>query len=220
MVRAKRKRNDSLEKYAYAELRDMIMRGQLKPGEQLIQEDLSQRLGVSRTPLRHAIAALERNNFVEINPRGEAFVLSFGPDELISLFEIRAVLEGLTCRLIAPKIEAKHTAYLRSLMETAMTRVKDDDWSAYREADIEFHTYLANLSDDLMLTRLFDSVQVLSLSLAQGLIRSPRDTLIEHLRVLDALEKRDADAAERAMLAHLRTTLEHIRKGATAVSPA
>jgi DNA-binding GntR family transcriptional regulator len=212
VAKAKVKRTDSLERYAYLELRDMIIHGELKPGEQLLQEELAARLGVSRTPLRHAIAALERNNFVEITPRGEAFVLAFGPEALASLFEIRAVLEGLTCRLIAPKIEPKHTAYLRSLLESAMSEITGSDWSAYREADIEFHTYLANLCDDNMLMKLLDSVQIMSLSLAQGLLRPPQETLPEHYRILEALERQDPDAAEREMVAHIRNSLRQIRQ--------
>lgn len=87
----------SLEEYGYQALRNLILGGEIAAGQKLVQEELAQRLGVSRTPLRSAIAALERDGFVVISPRGEATVVTFGPDRIADLFEVRAVLEGLTC---------------------------------------------------------------------------------------------------------------------------
>jgi DNA-binding GntR family transcriptional regulator len=171
---------------------------------------LAQRLGVSRTPLRSAIASLEREGFVTVSPRGEATVVAFGPERIADLFEVRAVLEGLTCRLVAPTIERRHTLYLRSLITTAMP--EGDDWSAYREADQEFHKYLTSLLANDFLTRQLGAVRdVLQLSLAQGLLRPPAETLNEHIQIIDALEAHDANAAEQAMLNHIRTTIALMR---------
>ncbi len=206
----------SLEEYAYTELRDMITHGTLKAGEQLVQEDLATKLGVSRTPLRRALANLERDNFVRLSPRGEAYVLAFGPEEIASMFEIRAVLEGLTCRLAAPNIGTKHTIYLRSLLEAAAEEVeRTGDWSAYRQADIEFHTYLTERAENPMLVKLLDSFQVMGLSLAQGLLRPPQETLQEHLAIIDALEAHDPDRAEKAMLSHIRKTISQMTRRTT-----
>ena len=206
----------SLEEYAYTQLRDMITHGTLKAGEQLVQEDLAAKLGVSRTPLRRALANLERDNFVRLSPRGEAYVLAFGPEEIASMFEIRAVLEGLTCRLAAPNIGTKHTIYLRSLLEAAAEEVeRTGDWSAYRQADIEFHTHLTELAENPMLIKLLDSFQVMGLSLAQGLLRPPHETLQEHLEIIDALEAHDPDRAEKAMLTHIRKTISQMTRRTT-----
>lgn len=201
----------SLDEYAYTELRNMIIRRELKPGEQVVQEDVALHLGISRTPVRRALASLAKENFVVLVPRGGAYVRKFDPKELISIFEIRAVLEGLACRLVAPNVEAKHTAYLRSLITNAARSVTSDDWSAYRDADMEFHMYLTNVANDSMLSQALGSFQIVSLSLAQGLLRPPEETLPEHLEVLDALERHDAESSERSMALHIRRTLKHIR---------
>lgn len=217
MARKNTRGVQSLEEYAYTELRDMITHGELKAGDQLVQEDLAAKLGVSRTPLRRALANLERDNFVRLSPRGEAFVLAFGPDEIASMFEIRAVLEGLTCRLAAPNIETKHTIYLRSLLEAAAEEAeRTGDWSAYRQADIEFHTYLTELAESPMLVKLLDSFQIMGLSLAQGLLRPPQETLQEHLAIIDALAAHDPDRAEEAMLTHIRKTISTMADSSTA----
>ena len=137
---------------------------------------------------------------------------SLAPQRIAYIFEIRAVLEGLTCRLIAPTIERKHVMYLRSLISTAPTSPEPESLAAYRAADVEFHTFLTNLLDDPFLTRLLESMQViLNMSLAQGLLRSPEQTVPEHLAILDALEAHDPDDAEQAMLLHVRKTVSLIK---------
>lgn len=205
----------SLEEYGYHALRNLILGGEIAAGQKLVQEELAQRLGVSRTPLRSAIAALERDGFVVISPRGEATVVTFGPERVADLFEVRAVLEGLTCRLVAPRIELRHTLYLRSLITSAMPQPGADDWSSYREADREFHHYLTTLLNNDFLTRQLDSVRdVLRLSLAQGLLRPPAETLQEHLDIIDALEARDPEKAEQSMLTHIRKTIALMRRRA------
>lgn len=205
----------NLEEYGYKALRDLILDGSLLPGQKLGQEDLAQRLGVSRTPLRSAIAALERDGFVSVSPRGEAVVLEFGPRRIADLFEIRAVLEGLTCRLIARKIERKQTMYLRSLILSSVPEEGSDDWAGYRAADHEFHTFLTSLIQDTFLTRQLEALQgIMTLSFAQGLLRPPNETLGEHIEIIDALEAHDQDRAEQAMLTHIRKTIALMRQKA------
>lgn len=208
-----RTKTQTLEDEVYYQLRDMILSGDLVSGEKLVQEDLSSRLGVSRTPLRAAIAMLERENFVRMTSRSEAYVAEFGPREIADLFELRAVLEGLICRLLAPTIDRKHVMYLRSVVMAAEPAVQSGDDGAYRDADVEFHTYLTNLMPTGNLNRLLDSVHtVMKMSLSQGLQRSPTETHPEHLAIIDALEANDADAAERLMINHIRKTIILLRK--------
>lgn len=203
----------SLEDQVYHQIRDMILAGELVSGQKLAQEDLAARLGVSRTPLRSAIAKLNRENLVRTTSRSEAYVAEFGPDQVADLFEMRAVLEGLICRLLAPIIERKHTIYLRSLMASVEGELDSADNAAYRDADIEFHTYLADLMAKRGFGQLLEPVHsIMRMSLSQGILRSPAQTHSEHLAIIDALEARDADAAEQAMIAHIRNTIALLRE--------
>ena len=131
-------------------------------------------------------------------------------EEIADIFDVRAVLEGLSCRLAAETIEPKHIAYLRSLLKAAMEEVNPGDDSAYRQADIEFHTYIAKLGVNPFLKQLLNSYQVMNLAFAQGLLRTPEETIDEHMRILDALEQRDKDAAEQEMRQHIRNSIEHL----------
>ena len=202
-----------LEEDVYHRLRDMILSGELVSGEKLVQEDLSARLGVSRTPLRSAIAKLDAENFIRMSARGEATVAEFGLRQIAEIFEMRAVLEGLICRLLAPKIERKHTIYLRSLMASVADAVEKGDDSSYREADFEFHTYLTSLIPGGNIGRLLEPVHtIMRMSLSQGILRSPAETLPEHIAIIDALDARDPDRAERAMIDHIRKTIALLQR--------
>ena len=204
-----------LEENVYHRLRDMILSGELVSGEKLVQEDLSARLGVSRTPLRAAIAKLDSENFVRMSTRGEASVSEFGLRQIAEVFEMRAVLEGLICRLLAPKIERKHTIYLRSLMISVEDAVRTGDDVMYREADVEFHTYLTKLIPRGSLGRLLEPVHsIMRMSLSQGILRSPAETHPEHIAIIDALDARDSDKAERTMIDHIRKTIALLQEKA------
>ncbi|WFE89868.1 GntR family transcriptional regulator [Roseibium porphyridii] len=207
-----RSKTASLEDEVYLQLREMILAGELVSGEKLVQEDLSERLGVSRTPLRSAIAKLEGEDFVRMSSRSEAYVAEFGTRQIVDLFEVRAVLEGLICRLLAPTIEQKHILYLRSVITAAQPAVETGDTQAYRDADVEFHTYLTKLVTQGNLIKMLDSVHaIMSMSLSQGILRSPAETHPEHLAIIDALEAKNPDQAERLMIQHIRKTIELLR---------
>lgn len=200
----------SLDEQVYRDVRDMIINGILKPGDQIVQEALSQRLGVSRTPLRKAIATLVQENFLEVTARG-TFVRSFKPEELISIWNIRAVLEGLVCRLVAERGRPEEIDYLRFMITSAAKRSTPDDWTSYVEADREFHSQLARYARDPLLVRILDTYHILSIALARAL-RPPEETLPEHLEILEALDARDADLAEKRMLEHIRSAIQQLIK--------
>src|SRR3569833_1070557 len=82
-----------------AELRRLILQGELLPGERLVEDRLAERLGVSRNPVREAIRVLAAEGFVEVTPRRGAAVSRLSPEEAEELFDVRMALEGLSARL-------------------------------------------------------------------------------------------------------------------------
>lgn len=198
-----------LDDRVYERMHDMIVSQHLPVGELVNQSRVSAELGVSRTPLRRAMARLESEGLL-IRGDGGWYVQQFSSAQMASLFEIRAVLEGLGCRLAAPVIGRDRLAALEVLFEDAIAAYRDGDVRPYYQADIRFHRELLHASDDRMLISTTESRQILSNSLLRGLYRDPEETCTEHLAIIDALRARDQDLAEDLMRSHIRRAVPNI----------
>jgi len=196
-----------LEQKAYNEIKEMIINGQLRQGDLIVQDQIAGRIGVSRTPLRRALKELEHHYLLEQTAAGLA-VRQFSGEFLVSVFEVRAVLEGLACRLAASAIDRATIAYLRTLLDTAYEAVVNDgDHELYRKADVVFHTRIMETGNNAILENNLKSTHVLTIAFSKGLVRPPEETYPEHMDILAALEQRDAEQAERLMTSHVRAAI-------------
>ncbi|WP_165972399.1 GntR family transcriptional regulator [Paenibacillus piri] len=201
-----------LEKKVYNEIKEMIMNGELQPGVPIIQEQIAARIGVSRTPLRRALAELERDHLLETGPQG-LFVTQFTNEFILSMWQVRAVLEGLACRLCASRMDEATNAYYSTLLTSSYRHWQESsDPEPYRQADIAFHTGLMELSGNLILKQKLEGAHVLTVSLSKGLLRAPSETYPEHMEILAALSAGNEDEAERQMVEHLRKTIPVLGK--------
>jgi DNA-binding GntR family transcriptional regulator len=194
-----------LEQKAYNQIRDMIVNGELKPGDQIIQDQIAQKIGISRTPLRRAMTELERDHILETTSQG-IFVRVLSNHFIVSVWEVRSVLEGLACRLCATRLDEATLAYFRTLFTSGFKKWEEGDHETYRQADVIFHSKLVEIADNPVLKLNFESSQVLTIAFGLGIVRPPEVTYGEHMAILDALEKGDCDLAEQRMLSHLRKT--------------
>lgn len=205
-----------LEKKAYQEIKEMIMRGELRPGVPIVQEQIASRIGVSRTPLRRALAELQRDHLLQSGPQGIC-VTPFTEEFILSMWHIRAVLEGLVCRLCAARMDEATEAYYRTLLAVAYRHWEEtSDPEPYRQADIKFHTGLLELAGNPILKEKLEGTHVLTISLSKGLLRSPAETYPEHRDILAMLVRGNEDGAERLMVEHLRKTIPILGKRAVA----
>lgn len=199
-----------LEQKVYNEIKEMIISGELQPGEPIIQDQMAKRIGVSRTPLRRAFTELERDYLLETISQGLT-VRRFSAEFILSVWEVRAVLEGLACKLSARLIDEPTIAYFRSLFTISYEKWKNEnDLKSYRQADIQFHTKLVEIAGNPILQRNFGDTHVLTIAFSKGLLRSPSETFYEHMEILNALEKKDEYKSEHLMLEHLRKTIPYI----------
>ncbi|MBB6637322.1 GntR family transcriptional regulator [Cohnella thailandensis] len=202
--------HEDLDQLTYKTLKKMILDGQLKQGEKIVQDTLANLLGVSRTPLRRAISQLIQERLIENNGRG-TFVKQHTQEEIIAAFEIRAVLEGLASRLCVRYMTDADIRGLEELFKKAMAEITDEDWSAYREADREFHNRISKHAKSEMLSGILDQFQVLGITYLKGLTRPPQETIVDHLNIIQALKNRSEDEAERAAIAHIRKSIEAMK---------
>ncbi|WP_171123828.1 MULTISPECIES: GntR family transcriptional regulator [unclassified Ruegeria] len=189
---------------AYQSLLDEIRAGALLPGDRLREIELSERLGVSRTPVREAIRQLEADGLVTHVPRLGATVRSLDYAEVMELYEMRAVLEGTAARLAAraaSDIELDELDVLNDRLAEAGTGP-----DAVRINKI-FHATLLDAAKNRFLTKSTLSLQKALLILGPSqLLGSERaaSAVAEHRRIMVALKARDGAAAESEMRAHIQ----------------
>lgn len=196
----------------FERLRRMILDGEYGPRERLIEEQLAERLGVSRTPIRQALTMLEAEGLVEIQPNKGAMVCSFGVDEVWDIYDLRAVLEGHAARRAAQRIDERGMARLRGLadeMESLAVRGFDE-----REEEIrllvtlnnEFHGTIIASSKNQRLERMIRRTIELPLVFKAFFWYGPQERLVSnhyHRQILGALEAGDGERAEIIMREHV-----------------
>ncbi|HET7480715.1 MAG TPA: GntR family transcriptional regulator [Rubrobacteraceae bacterium] len=213
----------------FERLRRMILEGEYGPRERLIEEQLAERLGVSRTPIRQALTMLEAEGLVEIEPNKGAMVCTFGVDEVWDIYDLRAVLEGHAARRAAERIDERGLVRLRELageMENLVEKSFEE-----REEEIrllvtlnnEFHGTIVEASRNRRLERMIRRTVELPLVFKAFFWYTPRERMVSnhyHRQILGALEKGDGERAEIVMREHVYEgrdfvihALEEDRKG-------
>jgi GntR family transcriptional repressor for pyruvate dehydrogenase complex len=208
------------------QVEDSILKGQLKPGDQLPAErDLAHSFGVSRTAVREAVKTLREKGLVEAYSGRGTFVtngtsnsirqsldlmIRINPNEgLANLAELRLVLEPEIASLAATRIEEQLLSTMREAVAEMDRSLRDPD--AYVEADLDFHLALAEAAANPLILSLLDSIV--------GLLREQRSRIFNvdggpergqfhHKRILAAVVQGNPEAAREAMRAHLHQVLE------------
>ncbi len=208
--------HENLDQKAYQILKGMIMARQLPPGLKIPQEQLAEDLGISRTPLVNALKFLEQEKLVQSVPRRGFFVRLFSKNEMIAIFELREVLEGLAARRAAHHITEREIAELKLFFQQFAGGRNTADIKAYAQEDRRFHTFLAAIGSKEFLKSILDTFNVISFSyqsvLSEGLVRPPSETIHEHMAIIEAISRRDADAAEQLMRRHLSNSAALLRQ--------
>lgn len=137
-------RHDSLRKQISDYLRSQLNAGVLRPGEMINQKELSDTLGVSRTPLRDTMIQLEVEGLVTIRPCRGVYIRNLSRREIHDIFEVCGALDGLACELAFPYLTAPIIGRLRGLIITTTHQMERQDYSSCNDANEEFHMLLHN----------------------------------------------------------------------------
>jgi DNA-binding GntR family transcriptional regulator len=212
--------SESLASRVEHQLRKAILAGELGPGARLSVPDLARRLGVSRTPVRDAVAALERAGLAVSRPRLGALVSGGGREDLVHLYELRGVLDGLAARLAATRAEPAERTALREVMKRHTAAVKAHDLDVHIACDVEFHARVRDAAHNPRLTedlgRLQDRILLVLRSTSTQPGAMGRGVLHDHNAILRAVLAQDPDAAERAARAHVDAVLRFVLDSAFA----
>ncbi len=164
----------------------------------------------------NALKLLEKENLVEARPRRSYYVRAFGTREMIAVFELREVLEGIAARKAAGVITPVQTERLQRSFRAFAGRKKITDMTAYAQEDEAFHSFLIEIAGHNFLREILDAHDIVHASYQTtanaGLMRPPAETIDEHLAIIEAVCSRDAAAAEPSMRRHLANTLAALHR--------
>ena len=197
---------ESLTEQVFRALKGEILRSQLRPGSVVIEGELAERFGVSKTPIREALRLLVQDGWIEVMPRRGYLVRPIGLDDLREVYELRRIVESGVVRRVIEQMNDQTVAALRARID--QQAAAGDSIEASIEASRDFHLSLARLTGNERLVRslaaLLDEVERLLRMLPELVTLMTSTSEIEaHRRLVDALEDHDADLAESLMLAHL-----------------
>src|ERR1017187_1908908 len=201
---------DRLVDAVYQSLRQAILDSSIPPSERLNVEELAQKLGVSLTPVRHAVQQLATEGLLEIKPRSGTFVTELSAQNVEETLEIRRALECLAAETVVDKITHQDLRRLRELLKSLRKPVRSDrDRAGHDQDNSEFHCILIRASGNQRLAEIYETLNT-HLKIAR--IHAPREDWLsrldeeqaEHEEIVDALERRDADAAKQALTKHIR----------------
>ena len=187
-------------------LRDAVRRGVLKPGERLMEIQLAEELGVSRTPVREAIRKLEMEGYVIMMPRRGTYIADLSIRDINEVFEIRTSLESLASGLAAERITEDELEKLQRLLVQIGTHIKSGDMESIVRTDTEFHDLLYQTSRNTRLVGIISNLREQLTRFRTTSMSFPgrlKATLEEHRKIVEAIAQGDEKAARKAAEYHM-----------------
>ena len=215
--------NLELQMDAYLPLRDVvfqtlrgaILKGDLKPGERLMELQLASKLGVSRTPIREAIRMLEQEGLAVTIPRKGAEVAKMTEKDMEDVLEIRLSLEGLAVRLSCEEITPAALQELKVAMENFEEKTRSGQFVEMAKADVKFREILYKASNNPKLQQLLNNLREQMYRYRVEYLKDdsiyPR-LIEEHQKMYDALKSKDSKLAESYVERHLHNQAEAVKK--------
>ena len=187
-------------------LRQAILRGELKPGERLMEIQLANKLGVSRTPIREALRKLELEGLVNMVPRKGAEVADITEKSLRDVLEVRKALEELSVQLACEKITEEEIEELKRVAERFKDTLDDQDVTKIAEADVAFHDVIYTATDNQKLILLLNNLREQMYRYRVEYLKKEEaypQLIAEHEELIDNISKRNKEEATRIMCEHI-----------------
>ncbi len=208
----------SLRDQAYALLKDAIAGTDIYSQRQplrLDERELMQALGVSRTPIREALSILEQEGFVRTLPRRGIFIVRKSKREIIEMIQMWAALESMSARLATLHAPDAEIAKLRHLFDEFQNSPPAEHIGEYSDANIAFHQTIVRLGGSQLIAdatkNLFIHVRAIRKATISQDNRAAR-SIIDHLKIIEALERRDTELAERLTRQHTLELAAHVER--------
>jgi DNA-binding GntR family transcriptional regulator len=195
---------------------ELIRRGEVRPGDRISEAGLARRLGISRTPVREAMARLLRDGILEHSPRRGVFVPQQSAADIEEITSLRAVLEAFAARRAAARISPAELQRLRDLVEAGAEAARHGDWLTMEEHNAAFHDRLVHAAGHRLLLRawrLLSPTAWKQIAATRPVPPSPatvEDFRERHHRLIAALASGDAERAAQAATVHVQRASERL----------
>ena len=200
----------ALSRRIVEQLKRVIIGGELRPGDRVLETDLAEQLGVSRGPVREAFRQLEQEGLLVSYPHRGTFVASVPEDEIEEVYALRAQIEVYAARRVVARQPEEAARVLQEIVDGMEAAVRADDLPALADRDLQFHDTLLELSGYQGLHRIWRSMDGLVRARTYATLGAMDDsdfvsrTARIHQPIIDAIRAADADAAERAVTEHIK----------------
>ncbi|MBI1778900.1 MAG: GntR family transcriptional regulator [Proteobacteria bacterium] len=200
------KKRNTLSDEVIRSLEEEILRGVLKPGERLDEAELSQRFGVSRTPVRDALRHLAASELVDIRPHQSAVVATLTIPRLIEMFEVMAELEGMCARLACGRIRGEQQETLKQANADCAAALETGDIVRFYAANNRFHETIYEAAGNRFLREQTIQLRNRLSPYRRQVTYQPgrmKASIVEHDRIMSAIQEMKPLAADQAMRFHL-----------------
>ncbi|MCL2436510.1 MAG: GntR family transcriptional regulator [Clostridiales bacterium] len=213
----------SRREMVYEEIKKKILTGRILPGTRLMEIELADTLGVSRTPIREAIRKLEKEGLVTIEPRKGAYASQVSTEDMVAILEVRQNMEGLAAYFAASRISSGELENLKDAFERYNQAVKENNTKDMIKYDTAFHRTIVEASHNKILVQIIDQLQELVLRfryIYYDDLKRAEKIPKEHGNIVDAIIKGNGEAARTAADAHIDQMRELvIKENVSAISP-
>lgn len=205
-------RQKSLRELVHASIRDAILKGNLRPGERIVESRVAKSMGVSQAPVREAIRELEQAGLVVSYPNRGAFVRELTPKDLREIYSLRAVLERFAVELAAPEFTERDHKRIESLVQEMIRHAEAGDTEAFVEADFAFHAYICEKSGHALLHRTWEGISPWNWTFVTVLWdKRPTVELAErHVEIVDAIRSLSPKEAGDVMYRHIMDLVDDV----------
>jgi len=208
-----------LREVVFEALREAIINGTLKPGERMMEIQLAEQLGVSRTPVREAIRKLELEGFVVMIPRKGAYVAGISLKDIADIFEVRAAMEALAAGLAAERITAEELEEMERLLLRIGECIEANRLEEVIEMDTLFHEGLYKASRNVKLEQIVHNLREQIQRFRSTSLAFPgrmKEALEEHKKIVEAISERNVALAQQLAQEHIENAensiLEALRR--------
>lgn len=200
----------SLSKKIANFVKQQILEGQLQPGDQLIVRNISEKLGVSQTPVREAIQHLSGENIIVYIRNKGYFIYRYGKEDAFEIYSLRATMEGLAIRLATQRCDKKSIKKLESIYADMQEKLYDKEVPSLSNHSLKIHNFIYQMSNHKRLIKFNESIsfQISVLNRILGSKSTKQFEVEEHKELIEVIKEGDPKLAEQTMRDHIYRSYE------------